>query len=248
MNYELYVKRVQGRKLLETEFKRRDPKTQQIDLVARAREAELNVHMTTRKVLVHMRFCHVTSTKSEDGAGWFEDRVWPVDLPEDLYKQQAKHRGTDMTWLELHADYATKTRELEEVEAQIALTTAQLSLVKRVDQLPTHLQHYKNVRHQKRCELVNLEVEMHMRPAVGIGCLCFVLVGCPVGIWFSRSDYLSAFITCFLPIVFVYYPLLLCGLNLAKGSLRLPLAVSVWAADGLMALVALGLFRRLLRN
>src|SRR5205823_11595883 len=99
-----------------------------------------------------------------------------------------------------------------------------------------------------RAELLSLEVEMHMRPAVGLGCLCFVLVGCPVGIWFSRSDYLSAFITCFLPIVFVYYPLLLCGLNLAKGSMRIPLAVSIWTADGLIALVALGLFRRLLRN
>jgi lipopolysaccharide export system permease protein len=248
MNYELFVKRVQGRKLLETEFKRRDPKTKQIDLVARAREAELNVHMSTRKLLVHMRFCNVSSSNPEEGQGWFEDRVWPVDLPEDLYKQQAKNRGTDMTWRELHVDYAKKTRELEEVEAQIVLTTAQLSLVKRPEQLPEHLQHYKNVQLQKRCELLNLEVEMHMRPAVALGCLCFVLVGCPVGIWFSRSDYLSAFITCFLPIVFVYYPLLLCGLNMAKGSRQLPVVVSVWAADGLMALVAAGLFRRLLRN
>jgi hypothetical protein len=89
MNYELYVKRVQGRKLLETEFKRRDPKTQQIDLVARAREAELHVDMKTRKILVHMRYCHVTSSNPEDGAGWFEDRVWAIDLrefPADLWK------------------------------------------------------------------------------------------------------------------------------------------------------------------
>ena len=92
-----------------------------------------------------------------------------------------------------------------------------------------------------------MDAELQMRPALSFGCLCFVLVGCPVGIWFSRSDYLSAFITCFLPIVFVYYPLMLCGTNLAKEGKFDPV-VTVWAADGVMALVGLLLFRRLLRN
>jgi lipopolysaccharide export system permease protein len=68
-----------------------------------------------------------------------------------------------------------------------------------------------------------------------------------VGIWFSRSDYLSAFITCFLPIVLVYYPLMLCGINLSKlGQLSPWLAV--WIADALIAIIALTLFRKLLRN
>jgi lipopolysaccharide export system permease protein len=85
------------------------------------------------------------------------------------------------------------------------------------------------------------------RPALAFGCLCFVVVGCPIGIWFSKSDYLSAFITCFLPIVVVYYPLLLCGSNLAKNGRVSPL-LAMWAANGLMALVALPLYRKLLRN
>ena len=86
-----------------------------------------------------------------------------------------------------------------------------------------------------------------MRPALSCGCLCFVLVGCPVGIWFSRSDYLSAFITCFLPIVFLYYPTLLCTTNLAKQG-RVPAAVALWAANAIMGVIALFLFRRLLKN
>ena len=86
-----------------------------------------------------------------------------------------------------------------------------------------------------------------MRPALALGCLCFILVGCPVGIWISRSDYLSAFITCFLPIVFIYYPLLLSGTNLARDG-RFPPYVSVWAADILIGASGLCLFRRLLKN
>jgi len=58
---------------------------------------------------------------------------------------------------------------------------------------------------------------------------------------------LSAFITCFLPIVLIYYPLMLCGINMGRGG-RFDPVVSTWAADALLAVVSLPLFRRLLRN
>ena len=64
---------------------------------------------------------------------------------------------------------------------------------------------------------------------------------------FSRGDYLSAFITCFLPIVVVYYPLMLCGTNLAKEA-RFNEVVLVFGADVLVGLAGVVLFRRLLRN
>jgi lipopolysaccharide export system permease protein len=90
-------------------------------------------------------------------------------------------------------------------------------------------------------------VELLMRPALSVGCFCFVLVGCPVGIWFSRNDYLSAFIVCFLPIVLIYYPLMLCGTGLAKEGHMDP-ALLVWGANLLMGLIGGTLFWRLLRN
>src|SRR5262245_13821986 len=62
LNYEMYVKRVQGRKLIDCEFRRRDPNTGEHDVVARAREAELRVHMMSKKVLVQMRHCFINST------------------------------------------------------------------------------------------------------------------------------------------------------------------------------------------
>ena len=92
-----------------------------------------------------------------------------------------------------------------------------------------------------------MNAELHSRPAMALGCLCFVMVGCPVGIWFGRSDYLSAFISCFLPIVFIYYPLLLCGSNFAKDG-HLPAQVSLWLANGLLVIAGVGLSWRLLRH
>jgi len=90
-------------------------------------------------------------------------------------------------------------------------------------------------------------VEKQFRPALAVGCLCFVLIGCPVGIWASRADYLSTFVVCFLPTIFIYYPLVLCGTNLAKDG-KVPVPVGVWAADVLLAAGALVLIWRLLRR
>jgi lipopolysaccharide export system permease protein len=68
-----------------------------------------------------------------------------------------------------------------------------------------------------------------------------------VGIWGSRADYLSTFVSCFLPVVFVYYPLVLAGTNLAKEG-RLPVIASVWAANVLTACVGAWMLRRLFRQ
>ena len=100
---------------------------------------------------------------------------------------------------------------------------------------------------QTQQEIVALNVELQMRPALSLGCMFFILVGCPVGIWFSRSDYLSAFITCFLPIVFVYYPLMLCGTGMAKEG-RINMVPLVWGADAIVGLMGVILFWRLLKN
>ena len=114
-------------------------------------------------------------------------------------------------------------------------------------ELPKHVENLHERLKSIQQQVLALDVELQMRPALCLGCLCFVLVGCPVGIWMSRSDYLSAFITCFLPIVVLYYPLLLCGTNMAKAGKVHPL-VALWSANALMGLIAVALFRKLLKN
>jgi lipopolysaccharide export system permease protein len=115
------------------------------------------------------------------------------------------------------------------------------------EQLPLHAYQVEEHAKFQRGEIRAMDGELQMRPALAFGCLCFVLVGCPVGIWFSRSDYLSAFITCFLPIVFLYYPLMLCGTNLAKDG-KLSPVVAIWFADVLLLTISLVLFKRLMKN
>ncbi|MFM8275021.1 MAG: LptF/LptG family permease, partial [Gemmata sp.] len=93
----------------------------------------------------------------------------------------------------------------------------------------------------------NLLAEVHARPALAVSCIVFALIGCPVGIWANRADYLSTFVVCFIPTLLVYYPLLLAGTDMGKTG-KVPLAVGCWAADIFMGGVGVLLTWRLLRR
>ena len=64
------------------------------------------------------------------------------------------------------------------------------------------------------------------------GSLFFVIVlGAPVGILFARRDFLSAFISCFMPIIVVYYPLDALRREHGQGRDRLS-PIFVWTGNG----------------
>jgi len=243
MPFSMWVSHVQGPWLQNPLFERQD-KQGRYDLTVRAREGRLKVDLEKRKIYVIMRFGTVLRT---DGTSLnFLHDQWEVDLPED-YGQDLKLRPRAMTCPEI----VQRRREIKAEEDNLALQIAQqtsLSLLSTPPvSLATHLTNLKNQHHQREIEVTTLDAELQMRPALSLGCFCFVLIGCPVGIWFGRSDYLSAFITSFLPNVFLYYPLYLCGTNLAKQG-KVPLMAGIWAANALIAFIGVGLFKRLMRN
>ncbi len=244
INYVIFVKRVEGRKLLDAQFMHRDAKGH-YDIVARAREADLRVDLQRRQVLVHMRHCHISSENNKERA-YLENKTWPVDLPEDFLKAP-KFRTSDMSWPELHEHQQRLEQERDQLMHELELHRAAVSIGHGPDHFPQHVKDLTNQKRHKDNEIHEVAKELHMRPALALGCLCFVLVGCPIGIWSGRRDYLSTFISCFLPIVVLYYPLLLCGVNLARSG-QAPVAAAIWTANGLMALIALFLCRRLLKH
>jgi lipopolysaccharide export system permease protein len=241
LGYVIYVKRVEGRKLLEANFLRRDAKGN-FDVQAWAREAELRVNLAQKQILVHMRDCHVAG---QQDTGFFANKIWPVDLPPDI-ATATKTRENHLTWLELFERRDQLIDDIAQIDADINAHQAVMNQKGAPDNYPKHVKDRRYMKRHKEQQLQSIDCEIQMRPALSLGCLCFVLVGCPVGIWLSRSDYLSAFITCFLPIVFIYYPLLLCSINISRTGYLMGLAL--WGPDALMGVAALVLFRKLMKN
>jgi lipopolysaccharide export system permease protein len=243
LGWEIWVQQVHGRQLRNAIFKRRDAKGH-YDVTAQAREAELHVDVAKREVLVQMRNGELFDESGKTHLH-FEEKEYSVPLPDMDKKRIPTPR--ELTWNELLQD----RRDAVEKEQTAAAELAQLDSVTNPATPTTEqmlkrgfLQHSQNDYAQR---IRSVDVEIQLRPALSCGCFFFVLVGCPVGIWFSRSDYLSAFITCFLPIVFIYYPVHLCFTNLAKDG-KVDAVLAHWIANVFLAVIALGLFRRLLKN
>jgi len=93
-----------------------------------------------------------------------------------------------------------------------------------------------------RAKLAQLNAEPHRRWANGFCCLSFSLLGIPVAIMRRNSCFLSSFMVCFLPILTLYYPLLILAENATQSGAAPPYAV--WAGNLLMMIAGIGLLRR----
>lgn len=256
--YALYVRDVQGRRLIDVVIKKRarfkDPKTGEekfvpgYELVARAREARLRVEAAEGKLYVDpdrlVVFDDSTRGSTESNG------AFPMDLPANLTAAEARGRTVSLTWDdlgprvdELRADrdnVAAMRAEAERKGAAVGSAAERVQYQAQADSLKAQA---TNLGRQIRA----VEAEYYMRPALALGCLVFAVLGAPVGIWANRADYLSTFVICFLPAVFIYYPLLLAGSNMGKDG-RLPLGLGCWVANIVVGAAGAGLVWRLLRR
>jgi lipopolysaccharide export system permease protein len=96
-----------------------------------------------------------------------------------------------------------------------------------------------------RGQLLRLRVQPWRRWANGFSCLCFVLVGAPLAIRLRTADFISTFFICFFPILVLYYPFFIIGVEQVRSGAWPPYAV--WLGNGVCLLAALHLMRRVNR-
>lgn len=256
-DFVLYVRDVQGRRLVDVVLKQRtksraaQPGAEGLigyDFVARAREARLRVDAAEGRLYIDPdRFVFYNPTTRGTTAS---NGPVPVKLPDNFSATDARTRPTALTWDEIgpRAEYLRgqldeKAAERERVrEKAVEIpdpTVRQFALAQ--DAV------YKGQIEGLTRQVRNVEAEYYLRPALAAGCLVFALIGCPVGIWATRADYLSTFVICFLPAVCVYYPLLFAGSNLGKDG-KIPLGLGCWVANIAVGGIGLVLTWRLLRR
>ena len=141
---------------------------------------------------------------------------------------------------EQQLEYIRKTEQRMAAKAALQMMTGDFTALAGQDWKDDHhrLKESRNL-------VYRLDMEPHRRWANGFSCLCFVVVGAPLAMILRRADFLSSFFACFLPILLVYYPLLLGGVDQVKSG-ALP-SYSVWAGNGLMLLWGAWLIKRVIR-
>lgn len=101
---------------------------------------------------------------------------------------------------------------------------------------------FENQRSGQEYRSRRLAVEPYRRWANGFSCLSFVMVGVPMAIWRQKGEFLASFFLCFLPILLVYYPLLMVSVDHAKAGDVPPIAV--WLGNAVLAVWGLWMMRR----
>jgi len=228
---------VENRILIGATFKHRsngskDPTS--YDTIMQAKTAKVRFLLEEGMVELYLKDALLQSKSGDVAAVPNEKVVYPLPKTGPIGPEK---KVQEMTSLEL-AREKVKITKLIRTERQRQAVAASLFIgtgrITRVD-WPHMRDAYRDSQRWER-QLNEVETENQLRIAMGTGGFFFVLLGAPVGILFARRDFLSAFMTCFLPIIVVYYPLVLMGMNFGKEGI-LPSAV-VWAGNGVLAIVA----------
>ena len=98
----------------------------------------------------------------------------------------------------------------------------------------------------KQLKIYRLRAETYRRWACGFTCLCFALIGTPVAMLWRHADGLTNFFVCFLPILALYYPLLMFGEDLSTSGALPP--ISFWMGNVILVCPAVVLLRWVVRH
>ncbi|MBX3441178.1 MAG: LptF/LptG family permease [Planctomyces sp.] len=134
-----------------------------------------------------------------------------------------------------------EARERRLVDAAMSLTMGQFQRLPKLsqwkaDEAGTH----SSVYHR-------LHTEIHSRYAMSCSCVFFALLGGPFAIYKAKSQFLTAFMYCFVPIVAVYYPLILGMMTQAKRGHVDP-RWAMWSGNAVLLAAAWLVLRRVIRH
>jgi lipopolysaccharide export system permease protein len=223
-------------------FKHRDKKdpNKGVDLIVQAERAKINFHMDDDPpvALVYLDNSEISGGRNTDEDVFLvNDRVLEMPLPENNDKGYEK-KAQEWTFSEMSREQA-KYRRLIARERKLQAMGAALRMAsghpERIDW--EHVQAaFVDYNYWTR-RIAEFETEKQLRIAQSFGPLVFVVLGAPVGILFARRDFLSAFISCFVPIILLYYPLMLLGVNLGKEDVLDP-TYALWGGNLLLVVLS----------
>ena len=174
-----------------------------------------------------------------------EERVMPLgESAEDEDKQESP---SQVPLWRISSEVVTQRQAIDELEETIAVEAAYSLTTGDFQALSD--ENWKKRMHNlnyNRERLFRLKTEPWRRWANGFSCFFFCIVGAPLAVRLRKSDYLTVFFMCFMPILIAYYPLLALGVNMAKEGDLPP--YSVWLGNVICGLVGVWLLRSVNRH
>jgi len=207
-----------------------------------ARTAQLSIDLETKKLKVKFDDMRIFS----GGIRIFmPDRVVEIPLSE-IVPDGKSDRPSNMDLTKINGARKKAVEEMEHQRRIIAAHRTFSATMGSVDAWTSSpIKNAEERIHSLQSYIDRLSVEPPRRWATGFCCFFFVWLGAPLAIWMRRSDFFSSFFACFVPILLLYYPLLMFGLDQAKKGTLPPMCV--WTANIGIGLIGLYFLRQIHR-
>lgn len=88
------------------------------------------------------------------------------------------------------------------------------------------------------------DISIHKRLSQALSCIPFVIIGISLGIMLRSGHLMVGFGASFMVILFIYYPLVVTGMVLAKDTF-IPVAPALWGANSILFIGGMFVFRKL---
>lgn len=240
----IHVEAVDGRKLIQPTISFQNPHSNRTITVTAA-EAEMHTDLVKNVLTIR---CRDGVADADGGVSFrFRDTIEREISLEQLRKREDLSRvPSHLSMRTLPSARKAQLDEIRRHSQEMAGRAAEDLMLGEYRELRAYKWHELNERlGAGYYNLHRLETEMPRRWANGFSCLCFAMIGVPMAIQLRNSDVLKSFFLCFLPILIVYYPLTMFGLDRAKDGSLPP--YFVWLGNLLLALWGAWLLRRVLR-
>jgi lipopolysaccharide export system permease protein len=241
---------VENRIMFNAIFKHRAAKgagTETFDLVVQAKRARIKFDLDKGEAHIFLEDSEISNGGKSDDVMIIDGREIVMPIPDKTNTSYEK-RIQEWTSGELtkeQVDFRRKIareRKRQAIDAALCIGSGRLQWVRWNDVQTSFVDYGYWTR-----RVSEYETEKQLRSAQAFGTLFFVLLGAPVGILFARRDFLSAFISCFMPIIGAYYPLMLLGVNLGKEDVLDPVG-ALWAGNVLLGVLSVFTLRPVLRH
>lgn len=221
-------------------------KSNQPPTTVTADEAKISVDPDAS--VISMAFLNVDVDFSGQGrgtaSGW---QTLPFSIDQFTGHGSGQKSPSNYALREIGPSKVQQSKQIESLERSMAAEVGFALLTGQTEQLSQY-------RWQPRVDELNsavrrlhrLQTEPHRRWANGFSCLSFALIGAPMAIRRRHGEFWGSFFACFLPILLVYYPMLVGCVDQAKDGVLPP--SSVWLGNIVLAIWGGLLLRRVIRN
>ena len=237
--YTISVERIEGKKLIAPEIT-----SHKAQSTIKMGEAEITVDYD--KAILSIPFSNLIASTSSESL-LIHDQTINIPIPNQEIINMDDKSPSEIPLSDMEdqvekceARIAQAQRKMASLTA-FALATGDASLVS-----PQTWNGYEQDIKNDTKRLYRLHTEPTRRWANGFSCFFFVWVGAPLAIRLQKADVFASFFACFLPILAVYYPFLMYGVNSAKSGTLPP--SFVWIGNLCMGAIGYWLVKQIHKN